>query len=56
MAKRGRPIKEDAKRTRYSVRFSEEENNMLVAYCEKVGKAKADVIRNLALDVIKKGE
>lgn len=56
MAKRGRPVKEDAKRNRYMVRFNEEENDVLAAYCQKVGRAKADVIRSLALEAIKKGE
>ena len=56
MAKVGRPRKEDAKRNRYMVRFNEEENDILSAYCKKVGRAKADVIRCLALNAIKKGE
>lgn len=43
--KRGRPLKEDAKRGQYRIRLSEEEENLLERMAEELGMTKADTLR-----------
>ena len=45
MAKRGRPVKEDARRGQYRLRMSEEEEAMLDYIQEQTGKSKAEIFR-----------
>lgn len=45
MAKRGRPVKEDAKRGQYRLRMCEEDEAMLDFVCANTGESKAEVIR-----------
>lgn len=43
MAKRGRPIKPDAKRNGLNIRFGTEENDMLLKLSELTGKTRTEV-------------
>lgn len=43
MAKRGRPIKPDAKRNGLNIRFGAEENDMLLKLSELTGKTRTEV-------------
>lgn len=44
MAKRGRPIKEDAKRDGINLRLSAEEAEMLTRLSEKSGRLRSDIL------------
>lgn len=44
MAKRGRPIKPDAKRNGMNIRLSKEENEMLHELSKKSGKKRSEVL------------
>lgn len=58
MARTGRPIAENPKRTQFNVRLTDAENAALARRCKETGMSKADVIRSLifAADSKKKGE
>ncbi len=45
MAKRGRPVKENARRRRYELRMNDEEAELLGGLTKKTGMDRADVIR-----------
>ena len=45
MKKRGRPVKEDAKRGKFQIRMSAEDEAMLDFVCEKTGKNKTEAVR-----------
>ena len=45
MKKRGRPVKEDAKRGKFQIRMSAEDEAMLNFVCERTGKSKTEAIR-----------
>ena len=45
MRKRGRPLKENARKVRLDVRLSEEDMEIIDEIMEKTGKTKSDIIR-----------
>jgi hypothetical protein len=45
MAKRGRPIKENARRVQFRLRMNDRENSMLKSICEYTGLTRPDVLR-----------
>lgn len=45
MAKRGRPIKKDARRVQFRLRMNDHENTMLKSICEYTGLTRPDVLR-----------
>lgn len=51
MAKRGRPVKDEARKRQYRLRLSEEEEAKLNYIQKKEGKTKAEILRE-GLDVM----
>lgn len=59
MSKRGRPIKEDARRNNFILRLNDEELARIDRLCKVTGKSRSAIVRECVttlFDAMKKGE